>query len=535
MRSSQIMRATSIRFTHCALCCASMCILLACGDDAGDSGADSGAPQAGASASGGEGGTGGSGDAGGSGGSGGAGSGGSGGSGGSSGAGGGGAGGSGGSSGSGGSGGSGGDGGSSDPACALPAPIDEGFTWERTLHVAMDGSDDSGDGSEGSPFATIEGALAEVMPGTRVLVHAGTYGPFGADGLAGEEGSPIGIIADGEVTLEANGANAIIGMSDAAYVVIQGFTLTGAPVHGMNIDDGGSAQTPSHHIVLRDLTIPSAGSGDNNDCIKLSGVDDFWVLDSDIAGCDRGEIIDMVGCHRGVIAGNYFHDAIQNGVQAKGGSADTIIHGNRFENIPGRAVNAGGSTGLDFFRPIDAPHEAARITVVSNVCVRNGMEGGAAVAYVGCDGCVAAHNTIIEPRSWIIRILQESTDARFVPSREGVFVNNLIVLTPGDLRAELVNVGGGTAPETFTLGNNLWYAPSEDASWSPSLGGSVPAEVDSLVQMDPQLVDYEGGDYHLAAGSPAIGAARMLDGEPLADFDGRCFAASADIGAFAEP
>jgi hypothetical protein len=433
-----------------------------------------------------------------------------------------------------GAGGAGDDGGVMPSACAIPAAIDEGVVWENTLHVAMDGADETGAGTEASPFASIDRALGSAAPGTRVLVHAGTYGPFSAEGLAGEAGRPIGIIADGAVVLEARGAQAIIAMTDPEYVVIDGFTLSGATVHGMNIDDGGSYETPAHHLVLRNLTIAAAGSGDNNDCIKLSGVDDFWVLGSDVAGCDRGEIIDMVGCHRGVIAGNHFHDTIQNGVQAKGGSSDTLIHGNRFENIPARAVNAGGSTGLEFFRPSDAPHEAARISVIANVFVNNGAMTGAAVAYVGCDGCVAAHNTIIEPQAYVVRILQENVDARFVPSRAGVFVNNIIVLTPSALRAQLVNVGAGTAPETFTFGNNLWYAPDEDASWSPNLG-DVPEETGSLVQMDPMLADIAGGDYHLLSDSPARGAARELPSELPSDFDGRCYGEPAALGAFEAP
>jgi hypothetical protein len=424
-----------------------------------------------------------------------------------------------------------GDGGSA-PGCALPPPIDQGVTWQRTLHVTTSGDDGTGDGSEASPFSSIERALGEAQPGTRVLVHAGSYGPFSADGLTGEPGRPIAIVADGEVVLQAGGAQAIIGMSDPAYVVIEGFTLMGATVHGMNIDDGGSHDTPAHHLVLRNLTIPGAGSGGNNDCIKLSGVDDFWVLGSDVAGCNQGEIIDMVGCHRGVIAGNYFHDTIMNGVQTKGGSADTLIHGNRFEGIPGRAVNAGGSTGLEFLRPLDAPHEAARIAVFANVFVRNGAMGGAAVAYVGCDGCVAAHNTVIEPRTWVARILQESTDARFVPSRNGLFVNNLIVLQSSDLRGELVNVGPDTAPETFVFGSNLWFASDQGAGWAPNLGASVPAESDSIVQQDPQLTDLARGDFHLGSGSPARGAARTLDDPPLSDFDGNCYAEPAALGAF---
>jgi len=517
----------------CSTCAAALmlCVLIACSGEDDDSQPDAAtSPEAGSSAgTGGHGGNAGVSTGGIGGNAGGAGAGGSGGAGGSSGAAG--------SAGEGGESGMGGaeaDGGVAPSACALPAAIDEGVVWENTLHVAMDGADETGAGTEASPFASIGRALGSASPGTRVLVHAGTYGPFSAEGLAGEEQRPIGIIADGTVVLEARGAQAIIGMTDPQYVVIDGFTLSGATVHGMNIDDGGTYETPAHHVVLRNLTIAAAGSGDNNDCIKLSGVDDFWVLGSDVAGCDRGEIIDMVGCHRGVIAGNYFHDTIQNGVQAKGGSSDTLIHGNRFENIPARAVNAGGSTGLEFFRPIDAPHEAARISVIANVFVNNGAMTGAAVAYVGCDGCVTAHNTIIEPQSYVVRILQESTDARFVPSREGVFVNNIIVLTPSALRAQLVNVGAGTAPETFTFGNNLWYAPAEGASWAPNLG-DVPDESGSLVQMGPRLADIASGDYRLLSDSPARGAARALTTDLPSDFDGRCYRDPAAVGAFEAP
>lgn len=522
------MRAPVLAIVDKVLCAVGLCALVACGGDDGESrlpdggDAEDGGDDAG---SGGEGGFGGAaGSESGAGGAGGAATGGSGGAGGAAGMG-------------GGTTGQGGAGGGVVPPdqCPLPIPFDEGYEWESTLHVAMTGNDETGDGSAANPFASIERALPIVTPGTRVLVHEGTYGPFSHDGLAGEEGRPIAIAGEGAVTLEARGADAVIGLSDAAYLVIEGFTLTGAMVHGMNIDDGGSYETPSHHLLLRSITIAGAGSGENNDCIKLSGVDDFWIYATDISGCDQGEIIDMVGCHRGVISSNYFHDTIQNGVQAKGGSADTIIHGNIFENIPGRAINAGGSTGLEFFRPLDATYEAARISILSNVFVRNGETSGAAIAYVGCDGCVAAHNTIIEPRSWVLRILQENTDARFVPSRDGLFVNNLVVLDPSDLRAELINVGPDTAPETFTLGNNLWYAPSEDASWTPTLSSAVPAEMGSLVQMDPLLVDLEGGDYHVFAGSPARGAARMLDGEPFPDHEDICFDMPATIGAFAAP
>jgi hypothetical protein len=423
------------------------------------------------------------------------------------------------------------DSGPPDPACALAEPFDVGVTYASELYVATDGND-SADGSSGAPLATIRAAAMRATPGTRVTVRAGTYGAVALGTVAGTAGAPIAFVAEGDVTIDASSGTGWA-MSDAAYVVVEGFTIADAAVHGMNIDDGGSYDTPSHHVVLRGLTVRDAGSGGNNDCIKMSGVDDFWVLGSDVSGCDRGEIIDMVGCHRGVISGNHFHDTVQSGVQTKGGSADVLVHANVFADIPGRGVNAGGSTGLEFFRPIDAPHEAARIRVVANTFIRNGETSGASIAFVGCDACAFVHNTVIEPRTWIARILQESTDARFVPSRDGVFANNVIVLSTADLRT-FWNVGAGTSPETFVFARNLWYATDQAAGWSgPTYGGTgIPAETDGLVQMDPAMIDRAAGDYHLAPSSPAAGAGIASPFPLPPDHDGRCFADPPTLGAF---
>lgn len=238
---------------------------------------------------------------------------------------------------------------------AAPEPFDQDVTYTRTLHVSVKGTS-NGDGSLSAPFDSIRAAIRHATPGTRILVQAGTYtGAIDIDGLRGEPGRPIAISAAGQVTLEAGGAQVVVSGTDLRYVVIEGFTIRGARAHGINIDDGGSYETPTEYLILRGITVAGSGSGGNNDCIKLSGVDNFWVTDSEAWGCNRGEIIDMVGCHNGYIARNYFHEPVASGVQAKGGSADILIHANIFANIPGRAVNAGGSTGLEFFRPLDAP------------------------------------------------------------------------------------------------------------------------------------------------------------------------------------
>lgn len=427
------------------------------------------------------------------------------------------------------------DGGPAPAACALPVPFDVGVSYERTLHVATDG-DDGADGTAGAPLRTLRAAASRATPGTRVVLAAGTYvGSTFLTGVQGEPGRPIAIVGEGEVILDAGGELEALHVSDPRYFVLENVTVQNARGNGINIDDGGSYETPAEHVVLRNITVRDVGSGGNNDCIKLSGLDRFFILDSDISACNEGDGIDMVGCHHGVISGNTIHDTFDGGIQAKGGSADTIIHGNRFIDVAGRSINAGGSTGLEFFRPIDAPYEAARLRVVGNVFVRSGPESGAPIAFVGCDGCVFANNTVIDPQTWVARILQETTGERFVPSRNGVFANNLVVLRVDTVRT-IVNVGANTAPETFTFANNLWWALDRDASWpGPDIDSAIPAETGSLVQQDPALADLDGGDYHIGASSPAIGAGRAIDGSVHPDFDGRCYADPPAIGAFAAP
>src|SRR5262249_10210997 len=137
-------------------------------------------------------------------------------------------------------------------------------------------------------------------------------------------------------------------LTDPAHVELSHLVVARISGNGINIDDGGSYDSPAHHVVLRDLVVREVGPNGNRDGIKLSGLDDFRV-----EGCtierwgSGGSGIDMVGCHRGSIRGSTFRhtDPIgANAVQAKGGSSDITVSGCRFDHAGGRAVNLGGST-----------------------------------------------------------------------------------------------------------------------------------------------------------------------------------------------
>jgi hypothetical protein len=240
------------------------------------------------------------------------------------------------------------------------------------------------------------------------------------------------------------------------------------------------------------------GPGGNRDGFKLSGVDDFEVEDCTFERWGTGGSgIDMVGCHRGKIVGCTFRfqDQLEaNGVQTKGGSRDIAIQRCRFEHAGGRAVNIGGSTGLPYFRPEAPGYEAKAITVED--CTFIGSQ--TPIAFVGVDGAVVRRNTIYRPTRWGLRILQETREPGFVASRGGQFTDNIIAFRSGEM-VQPVNIGSGTAPETFVMARNAWYCLDDPARSRPKL--PIP-ETDGVYGTDPQFQDVEKGDLRLRPGSP---------------------------------
>jgi len=168
--------------------------------------------------------------------------------------------------------------------------------------------------------------------------------------------------------------------------------------------------------------------------------------------------------------------------------------------------------------------------MIANIFERVGQNGGASVSFTGCDHCVFANNTIIEPRSYIVRILQERQGERFVPSRNGYFINNIIVFNTADI-GSYVNIGAGTAPETFTFGNNLWYALDDPNFSGPNIPNSIPPETNSIVQQDPQI-NLVNENYVIPSTSPAAGNGRDVPGSIDTDYSGVPFISPIDIGAF---
>lgn len=237
--------------------------------------------------------------------------------------------------------------------------------------------------------------------------------------------------------------------------------------NGINLDDGGSFETPSHHLVLENLRVEDTGPQGNFDAIKCSGVDHLKILHCRISGWG-GQAIDFVGCHQAEIG----HCLItgkpgfsqHTGPQFKGGSSDVRLHHCRLEQAGMRPIQAGGSTGLEFFRPLDAPFEAARIRIEHNTIIG----GECAVAFTGVRDCAFADNTVIDPEKWVLRILQESRDPRFARCGGVEFANNSIVFERAKIRT-VANIGPDTEPQTFRFTGNRWFARDAPEKSRPAL------------------------------------------------------------------
>ena len=224
------------------------------------------------------------------------------------------------------------------------------------------------------------------------------------------------------------------------HAVLRDLVIEGAQSNGLNADDGGDRDRPAGPLTLRRVTVRESGGPGNRDGFKLSGVDRLRMDDCAAVRWGGGQGIDLVGCHDAEIRDCRVDGggAAWFGLQAKGGSRGVLFADCRVEGVTERCVNLGGSTGLAFFRPDDAPHEAADITVRG--CELVG--GAAAVAFVGSDGGRVENCVCFGQTRFPFRVLQETRGDRFVPARGGTVVGNVVVWRSDDVRT-LVNVGGG--------------------------------------------------------------------------------------------
>lgn len=351
---------------------------------------------------------------------------------------------------------------------------------QTTYHVAP-GGNDGNDGSAAAPWATLQHAADTVQPGDSVLVYDGTYTGFQID-TSGSAAQPIVFKAAGSNAV-VNAVNPVRGQDNinvegADYVVIEGFRVRDADRAGIRV------------VIARGVVVKHNTVGPNGKWGIFTGfARAVQILDNETFGSDDEHGIYVsnsdVAADDPVIRGNVSYDNNANGIQLNGdcfAGGDGVIGGALIED---NVVYGNGFKGFSLIS-IDAA------VVRNNVIYDNGLNGGAGgIHLVDEPGCGlptvdtdVVNNTIVEPRIAGIRINDGATN--------NVIFNNLIVSSQ-PIRDE---VGG----------NHIDPASNLTAGATTGL-----------------FVDPATGDYHLAAGSPAIDAgvaAYEGVGAPANDHDG---------------
>jgi hypothetical protein len=378
----------------------------------------------------------------------------------------------------------------------------------------------------GADFATLADAGPGLVAGDTVIVLDGIYsnGTQFLFDLTGTAEAPIFIKSESMYGAIFDGSAESIHLVRCKHVILDGFLIQHQTGNGMNIDDGGMYDVPASHITVRNCHFRDINAVGNNDLLKLSGLDDFHIHHCIFENGAAGSGVDMVGCHHGIIEDCIFNNTGNSGIQAKGGTQHIRIQRNEFRDIAQRAINIGGSTGLEFFRPplpdpIVSAFEAANIEVFSNLFIGSWSP----IAYVGCINSAVRNNTFYQPQNWAIRILQETTVPGFLPCSYNEFSNNIVFLA-NDLTE--VNIGPNTLPATFEFSNNLWYNAANNF-WVPVL----PVSDENQIIADPLFVDTVAEEFTLQTQSPAI-ASGFPYGDPETDFELYAFSNPPSIGAF---
>jgi len=348
--------------------------------------------------------------------------------------------------------------------------------------VDASAGNDGNPGDSAQPFKTVQQAAAVVNPGDVVVVRNGTY---------------------------TGGSNAVLsidrGGTAASWVVFTTATKWGAILDGQG---GLGAQGVS-----------DAGVSVNASYVRIEGFDIRWVYhDAFSVNVDNVQI-----------AGNHIHDIGRYctddsfGIAGYAGHSGNIVFEQNVIHDVGRLSpgEAGCSPSTDYWQNHDHGiyHSQGNNFIVRNNLFYNMTHGWPIQLYAGSvDQFYVVNNTFAfaNPNRVGHIVIDE-------PLSNSVIANNIFYqpTTAG------VDMSGGTLTNV-TVENNI---TANGVVWNGSASGATFAN--NFDNTDPKFVNPAAFDFHLQAGSPAIGAGISLSYVPT-DFDGvqRPQGTAWDIGAF---
>ncbi len=341
-------------------------------------------------------------------------------------------------------------------------------------YVSPSGSD-SNKGTQGSPFATIQKAAQAASPGSIVHVLPGVYTQPVDVKTSGTANARITFLSDTRWAAQIKTSGSTVPWTtEADYIDIIGFDITSSGSRDGMVNLGSYTRTLANHI----HDIPG-----QCDSIGGSGVTDggYTSHDNDIIG----NVVNNIGSSYPALC-QYVH---------------AIYHSNARGHILNNIAFDNAGVGINLWH-------AANATVVANNLVFGNKEHGISIG-TNTDNTNGQEgdNFIVANNISIYNALLGVRERMGVGSHDQ-FINNIV------------------------YGNGNAAFGDENYDW-PSASGSKDV---NTITTDVLFKMYKAdgtGDYHLQAGSPAIGAGTTV-GAPSYDYDGtpRPQGSGIDIGPF---
>jgi hypothetical protein len=239
----------------------------------------------------------------------------------------------------------------------------ENFVWVSSS--ARSG----GNGSEASPYATIQAAVNAAAPGTTIMVKAGVYTENVKFSKGGTASAPIVLkSADGpskaEIKPANGGSDTIRVQAPANHITIDGFKVYGpSSKDAVHITSSDNMTKISTGITIQNMEILAT----RGDGVKVSQGDHIKILDNKISGSTSEQGIDLVGATHSVISGNDVSGiATMAGIQVKGGSYDIEISHNTVHDTGKWGFLIGGVTSPSSLLPGTTDYEAKDVRMFGN-------------------------------------------------------------------------------------------------------------------------------------------------------------------------
>lgn len=363
-----------------------------------------------------------------------------------------------------------------------------GVAAAATYHVSAEG-DDAAAGTAAAPWRTLQRAADRVDAGDTVEVAPGRYQGFELR-RSGTKVAPVRFTAaQGAIVDRDNGATPDgIHLRGVSHVVVEGFTVEGASRAGIRAGH-------CDHLTLRRNVV--AGSGQSG--IVTRFCDQLVVEDNEASGSLAGHGIHSSSSgSRPVLRGNAVWGNRLSGIRVNGAAGDVVVSGALIERNVVYENGAGGGAALDLDRAQDA--------VIRNNLLHDNHGTGVALYSLrrgqGSSDNRFEHNTVVMPDDgrWCLQLRDASTGNQV---HNNVFVNAHAFRGAIDASHDSLTglVSDHNAGGPFTIDDGLTVLSREE--WHHVTGQDANTIEAGAAEL---FADPQGGDFRLAAGSPALDA-----------------------------